>query len=80
MRKTRVWITLSCCLFVLAIFAWAQANRKPGLWEMTTNMTWQQSPYAGRHDHARRRPAHHAGLRDPGDDRQVRRPMAAEPQ
>ena len=44
MRKTRVWITLSCCLFALAIFAWAQANRKPGLWEMTTNMTWQQSP------------------------------------
>jgi hypothetical protein len=50
MRKTRVWITLSCCLFVLAIFAWAQANRKPGLWEMTTNMTWQQSPMpAGPH-------------------------------
>jgi hypothetical protein len=32
------------CLFVLAIFAWAQSVRKPGLWEMTTNMTWQQSP------------------------------------
>ena len=44
MRKTRVWITLSCCLFALAIFAWAQANRKPGLWEMTSTMTWQQSP------------------------------------
>jgi hypothetical protein len=32
------------CLFVLAIFAWAQAVRKPGLWEMTATMTWQQSP------------------------------------
>ena len=44
MRKTRVWITMGCCLFALAVFAWAQSNRKPGLWEMTTNMTWQQSP------------------------------------
>ena len=44
MRKTGVWITMGCCLFAVAIFAWAQANRKPGLWEMTTNMTWQQSP------------------------------------
>lgn len=44
MRKTRVWITLSCCLFAVAIFAWAQAARKPGLWEMTSTMTWQQSP------------------------------------
>ena len=44
MRKTRVWITMGCCLFALAVFAWAQSNRKPGLWEMTANMTWQQSP------------------------------------
>jgi hypothetical protein len=44
MRETRVWITLSCCLFAVALCAWAQANRKPGLWEMTTNMTWQQTP------------------------------------
>ena len=44
MRKTRVWITLGCCLFAMAVFAGAQSNRKPGLWEMTTNMTWQQSP------------------------------------
>jgi hypothetical protein len=44
MRRTRVWATLCCCLFALAIFAWAQAARKPGLWEITTNMTWQQSP------------------------------------
>ena len=44
MRKTGIWITMGCCLFAVAMFAWAQANRKPGLWEMTTNMTWQQSP------------------------------------
>ena len=44
MRKTRYWITLSCCLFALAVLAWAQAARKPGLWEMTTTMTFQQSP------------------------------------
>jgi Protein of unknown function (DUF3617) len=45
MRKTPVWITLSCCLFALAMVALAQAVRKPGLWEMTSTMTWQQSPF-----------------------------------
>jgi hypothetical protein len=44
MRKTRVWITLSCCLIALAVFAWAQSGRKPGLYEVTSTMTWQQSP------------------------------------
>ena len=44
MHKARVWITMSCCLFALAVFAWAQAVRKPGLWEMTATMTWQKSP------------------------------------
>jgi|SRR5271157_4505185 len=44
MRKTRVWITLGCCLFAVAAFAQAQTTRKPGLWEMTTSMTFQQSP------------------------------------
>jgi hypothetical protein len=43
MRMTRVWIILSGLLFVAAVFAWAQ-GRKAGLWEMTTTMTWQQSP------------------------------------
>jgi len=45
MRKTPVWITLSCCLVALAIVALAQAVRKPGLWEMTSTMTYQQSPF-----------------------------------
>jgi hypothetical protein len=44
MRKTRVWITMGCCLLAVAIAASAQAIRKPGLWEMTSNMTWQKSP------------------------------------
>ena len=42
MRKTRVWITLGCCLFAVAVIAWAQTTRKPGLWEITSIMTWQQ--------------------------------------
>jgi hypothetical protein len=44
MRKIRVWVTLGCCLFAVAAVIWAQALRKAGLWEMTANMTWQQSP------------------------------------
>jgi len=44
MRKTRIWITLCCCVFAFATLASAQVNRKPGLWEMTTTMKFQQSP------------------------------------
>ena len=47
MHKTRVLIIMSCCLCALVIFAWAQSVRKPGLWEITTNMIWQQSPMPG---------------------------------
>ncbi len=43
MRKTNVWITLCSCL-IISTFASAQATRKPGLWEMTSTMTWQKSP------------------------------------
>ena len=42
MRKMQASIVPGICFFALALFA--QSNRKPGLWEMTTNMTWQQSP------------------------------------
>jgi hypothetical protein len=45
MRKYRLWIATSCCLLAVAIFAWGQPNRKPGLWEITSTMTWQQSPF-----------------------------------
>ena len=44
MHKTRIRIAMACCLFALALTASAQMNRKPGLWEMTSTMTWQQSP------------------------------------
>jgi hypothetical protein len=44
MRKTPVRIALGCCLLAVAMLTLAQAVRKPGLWEMTTTMTWQQSP------------------------------------
>lgn len=44
MRHSRVWITMVCCLFTSAAFAWGQAQRKPGLWEMTSTMTFQRSP------------------------------------
>jgi hypothetical protein len=44
MRKTLVWITLSCCLFAVAVAAGAQSLRKPGLYQTTSNMVWLQSP------------------------------------
>ena len=44
MRKFPIWITTGCCLIAVTLAAWAQANRKPGLWEMTSTMTWQKSP------------------------------------
>ena len=44
MRKTFVWMTLGCGLLAVALVAWAQGTRKPGLWEMTATMTWQKTP------------------------------------
>lgn len=44
MRRLWLWIMGVCCIVALGIIAWAQA-RKPGLWELTTTMTWQQSPF-----------------------------------
>jgi hypothetical protein len=41
MTKTRVWIAMGCCLFAVALAAWAQGGRKPGLWEITTTMNYQ---------------------------------------
>jgi hypothetical protein len=45
MPKTRVWIAMGCCLFTFVFFAWSQATRKAGLWEMTSTRTFQQSPF-----------------------------------
>jgi hypothetical protein len=47
MSKTQIWIAMGCCIVAAALFARAQSTRKPGLWEMTANMTWQQSPMPG---------------------------------
>ena len=46
MRKTPVLIALMCFVVLTAI-AWAQSMQKPGLWEMTSTMTWQKSPMPG---------------------------------
>jgi hypothetical protein len=46
MSKTRVMAATACCLFVLAIYGWTQ-GMKAGLWEVTSTMTWQQSPFQG---------------------------------
>ena len=43
MRKPSSHITFYCLLIFLAA-AGAQSARKPGLWESTSTMTWQQSP------------------------------------
>ena len=44
MHRTPVRIALYCCIAAAAVLALAQ-GRKPGLWEMTSTMTWQQSPF-----------------------------------
>ena len=44
MRKTLGGMFLCCLLLVAAVFAWAQ-GRKPGLWEITSTVTLQQSPF-----------------------------------
>jgi hypothetical protein len=46
MRKTPVLITLMCFV-VLTANAWAQSMQRPGLWEMTSTMSWQKSPMPG---------------------------------
>jgi hypothetical protein len=44
MRMNFIRITVGLCVAATALSASAQMNRKPGLWEMTSTMTWQQSP------------------------------------
>jgi hypothetical protein len=44
MRKTQVRVIFAFCLLAVSVLALAQAVRKPGLWEMTTTVTWQKSP------------------------------------
>ena len=44
MRIHRSLPLITAGVLILGLFAWAQ-GRKPGLWEVTSNMTWQQSPF-----------------------------------
>src|SRR5271154_2972138 len=44
MSIVRDGITMVCCFLTVTVVASAQ-TRKPGLWELTTTMTWQQSPF-----------------------------------
>ncbi|HWT65410.1 MAG TPA: DUF3617 family protein [Terracidiphilus sp.] len=46
MRLHRPVFAVSLCIVLLGVFAWAQ-GRKPGLYEVTSKMTWQQSPFPG---------------------------------
>lgn len=44
MRHKRAWLALCPILCGSVLIVWAQ-GRKPGLWEMTSTFTWQQSPF-----------------------------------
>ncbi len=44
MRKAHVLITVVCFLLIFQGFSWAKIARKPGLWQMTTTRTFQQTP------------------------------------
>jgi Protein of unknown function (DUF3617) len=44
MRRMRILITLGCSFLAMSTLALAQ-GRKPGLWEITTTTTMQQSPF-----------------------------------
>jgi hypothetical protein len=46
MRGLKVSGVVGFCLVTLTVFALAP-TRKPGLWEATSAMTWQQSPMPG---------------------------------
>jgi len=44
MRHPRPWIAVTSCLLAGSLSLTAATNRKPGLWEITTNTTWQKAP------------------------------------
>lgn len=44
MRIHRNIVGIGACVLVVGLLAWAQ-TRKAGLWEVTSTMTWQQSPF-----------------------------------
>jgi Protein of unknown function (DUF3617) len=44
MRVRNRALAVSAGILALGLFVWAQ-GRKPGLWEITTTTTWQQTPF-----------------------------------
>jgi hypothetical protein len=44
MSKGRIGIALLCCLLILATVAQGQSKQKPGLWEVTSQMTMAGMP------------------------------------
>jgi len=53
MRKSHLVNATSICLFCATAAGLLGATRRPGLWEYTTTMTWQQAPVAPGSDLAR---------------------------
>lgn len=47
MHSKLFWIGFAGCAWAASMLAAAQAGRKPGLWEVTSKTTWQQSPLGG---------------------------------
>lgn len=45
MKLGKKALAVGAGIVALGLFALAQEGRKPGLWEITTTMTWQQSPF-----------------------------------
>ena len=44
MSRKFIWLAFVCLALAVAPLAAAQAGKKPGLWEVTSKMTWKQSP------------------------------------
>jgi len=45
MRKFHFWVPVGAVVAATAMLLMAQTDRKPGLYETTSTMTWQQSPF-----------------------------------
>lgn len=43
-NRGSLWILTCACVLIAGVAAWSQ-SRKAGLYDTTTNMTWQQSPF-----------------------------------
>jgi len=44
MRKVHTWVSLCCCLILFAACAQGQTKQKPGLWQVTTQMSMSGGP------------------------------------